>query len=95
MASDKYEILIHDTFGEDFSFIADIERHRPMFYPTLKDTMDSIGPLLAQHYERFVHTHVLNCVDLKNYRVVEFLVDGTRAHVAVIRQVKNSLTFKS
>jgi hypothetical protein len=95
MPSDKYEILIHDTLGEDFSYIAEIDRHRPMFYPTLHDTMASIGPVLATKYEKHVHTSVLKVVDFKHYRVIEMMVDGVRPTVAIIREIKNPLQFRS
>jgi hypothetical protein len=92
---DKYEILIHDTFGEDLSYITELSRIGTMLYPPISDMMNSIGPVLANRYERNVHTTILNIVDLKNYCVVEFLVDAIRPHVAVIRRVTNPLLFKS
>lgn len=91
----QYEVLIHETYGEDLTFIVGIPVHRPMFYPTLHDTMSALGPVLANHYERPVQTQVVKAVDFKNYRVVEFTVDATRAVIAIIKEVKNPLHYRS
>lgn len=89
MASHKYRIHICTPEG-DLDYVSEIERLPTLLYPTVPDTMEAIGPVVADHYERTTHIVVVNVKDLKFHRVVEFKCDGN-PHIAIIKQVAEPL----
>jgi hypothetical protein len=88
----RYHIHICTPTNQDIDLTSELERIGTMLYPCVTDTMEAIGPVLADFYETPVTTGVLNVADFKFHRTIEFMVDGRHPHLAVLREFKRSLT---